>query len=230
MFLRKVLPEHHLSTETKDVVKLAMGLVGTMAALVIGLLVATAKTQYDTQRGEFTRMSANIILFDRVLANYGPEAEDTRELLRRAVVSMLDRMDTEKGLRSTQSELSAASELIYDKIQELSPQNEAQRGLQAQALRIGVDIGQTRWLLFEQQSESSIPMPFLVVLIFWLTLILGSFGLYAPINTTVLAALFICALSVSCAIFLILELDQPFEGLIHFSSTPLRNALSILGH
>ena len=72
-------------------------------------------------------------------------------------------------------------------------------------------------------------MPFLVVLVFWLTILFISFGLFAPPNATVIATLFVCALSVSGAIFLILELDQPFEGLIRISSAPLRNALAHLG-
>jgi hypothetical protein len=229
MFLHNILPEHHISTESKDIVKLAMGLIGTMAALVIGLLTATAKTSYDAQRSEFTQMSADIILLDRVMAMYGPETEETRHLLRRTVASLLDRLEAKKDSRSEPLEHIAAGGVIYGNIQKLSPQNEAQRGFQAQAQRICAEIAQTRSLMFEQQKGSSIPMPFLVVLVFWLTVILGSFGLFAPRNTTVLVVLFICALSVSGAIFLILELDRPFDGLVHFSNAPLRNALAVLG-
>jgi hypothetical protein len=229
MVLRKALPESHMSTESKDIVKLAMGLIGTMAALVIGLLTATAKASYDTQRGEFTRMSADIILLNRIMYMYGPETKDARDLLRRLVANLLDRLETEEPSRFGPSELTEASGVIYGKIQGLAPQNEAQRVLQARALRISDEIAQTRWLLFEQEKTSSLPMPFLVVLVFWLTVILGSFGLFAPYNTTVLAALFVCALSVSGAIFLILELDRPFEGLVHFSNAPLRNAHALLG-
>jgi uncharacterized protein (DUF2267 family) len=229
MFLRKVLPESHISTESKDIVKSAMGLIGTMAALVIGLLTATAKASYDTQRVEFTRMSADIILLNRVMALYGPETEDARDLLRRLVASLLDRLETEKGSQFGSSELTDASRVFYNNIQRLSPQNESQRMLQAQALRISDEIGQTRWLLFEQEKSSSLPMPFLIVLVFWLTVILVSFGLFAPYNTTVLVALFVCALSISGAIFLILELDRPFDGLVHFSDAPLRKAHALLG-
>jgi hypothetical protein len=230
MLLRNALPEHHLSAESKDIVKLSMGLVGTMAALVIGLLTASAKGSFEAQRGEFMQMSAEIILLDRVLANYGPETKDARDLLRRQVVSLLDRMEPEKGYRSSKSEPMPTSEPLYDNIQHLSPLNEEQRDLRANALRISVGIAQTRWLMFSQQRDSSLPMPFLVVLVFWLTIILGSFGLFAPSNATVLAALFICALSVSGAIFLILELDTPLDGVVRFKTTPLRNALTILGH
>jgi hypothetical protein len=105
----------------------------------------------------------------------------------------------------------------------LSPQNEVQRSLQAQALKMSIDLGQTRWLLFEQRG-SSIPTPFLVLLVFWVTIIFLSFGLFAPPNATVITCLFLCALSVSGAIFMILELDRSFGGLIQISSAPLQSA------
>src|SRR5262249_22448420 len=117
---------------------------------------------------------------------------------------------------------------LYDKIQELSPKTEAQRSIQAQLLSMAVDIGQTRWLLF-QQAGSSIATAFLVVVIFWLSVVFASFGLFAPANATALITLLLCALSVSGALSLILELDHPFDGLLRISSSPLRNALAQLG-
>ncbi len=228
MCLRAVLPDRHLSTDSKDFVKLAVGLIGTMSALVLGLLIASAKSSFDTQGSELTQMSAKVILLDRAMAHYGPETKEARDLLRRSVVRALDRMWPEATSGPAQLEPTAESESVYDKIQKLSPRNEAQRSLQAQALRITTDLQQTRWLLVEQQG-GSIPMPFLVLLVFWVTIIFVSFGLIAPPNATVIAILFVCALSVSGAIFLILELDQPFEGFIQMSSAPLRNALAHLG-
>ena len=229
MFLRTALPEHHLSMDSKDVVKLGMGLLATMAALLLSLMIASAKSSYDTQSSELTQLSANIVLLDRVMALYGPETKEARDLLRRSVARALDRMWSKDGSRSAQLEPAAAGEeRLYDKIQALSPRNEAQRSLRAEALRISIDLARTRWLLFEE-GGGSIPVPFLVVLIFWVTVIFISFGLFAPPNATVIATLFVCALSVSGAIFLILELDQPFEGLIQISSAPLRSALANLG-
>jgi hypothetical protein len=229
MLLRAALPEHHLSTDSKDVVKLGMGLIATMAALVLGLLIASAKGSYDKQRSELTQMSTNIILLDRVLAHYGPETKEARNLLRHSVVRVLDQMWPEDSSQPAQLDPTAAgAEPVYDKIQALAPQNEAQRSLQTRALSTAIEIAQTRWLMFEQQG-SSIPMPFLVVLVFWLTIIFLSFGLLAPPNATVIATLLVCAVSVSGAIFLILQLDRPFEGLIQIPSTPLQTALAHLG-
>ncbi len=223
MFLRTILPEHHLSADSKDVIKLGMGLTATMSALVLALLTNSAKGSFDTQRNELTQMSANIILLDRVLAHYGPETKDARDLLKGTVNNMINRMWPQEG--SGPQLQPVAAEAFYDKIQALSPQNDVQRQLQAQAVKISVDIGQSRWLLFEQGGRS-IPMPFLVLLIFWVTVIFLSFGLFAPRNATVIVTLFLCALSLSGAIYLILELDHPFGGLVQISSAPLRSALS----
>jgi hypothetical protein len=228
MLLRAVLPEHHLSPDSKEIVKLGMGLIATMAALVLGLLIASAKSAYDTQSSDLTQVSTNVILLDRVMAHYGPETKDARELLRRAVLRALDEIWPEQRSRPAQLEPSAGSEHLLDNILELVPQNDAQRALQAQALRISTDIGQTRWLMVQQRGNP-IPMPFLVLLVFWVTVLFVSFGLFAPPNATVITTLFICALSVSEAILLILELGQPLDGLIQISSGPLRNALAHLG-
>ena len=228
MFLRAVLPEHHLSEDSKDLVKLGMGLVATMSALVLGLLIASAKSSYDRLSDDLTQISANLILLDRVMAHYGPETKAARELLRSSVADALVQLWPEYNSRNRQLEPKAGSEDLYDKIHELSPQNDAQRLRQAQALQFSTHLAQKHWLLIEQ-SGSSIPMPFVVLLTFWVTVIFVSFGLFAPSNTTVIVTLFVCALSVSGAIFLILELDQPFVGLIRIPTAPLRNALAHLG-
>lgn len=206
-----------------------MGLIGTIAALVLGLLIASAKSSFDAQSNELTQLSANIAFLDRVLNHYGPEAKETRELLRAVAVNISDRMWQRN--RSDHSGLEPASvyaEGLYDKIQQLSPKTDAQRWLQVQALTLASTVGQARWLMYEQ-SATSIPLPLLVVLILWLTTIFISFGLFAPWNATVVTSLLIAALSVSGAVLLILEMYKPFEGLIQISSAPLRAALAHLG-
>ena len=229
MFLRVSLPEHHLSTDSKDFVKLGMGLIATMAALVLGLLIASAKNSYDIQRSELTQISASIIVLDRLMSNYGPETKEARDLLRRSVVQTLGQMWPEHRSQAAQLEPAVSSDALYDKIYRLSPHNEDQRLLKSQALTITLNLRQTRWLEVEQREGSSIPKAVLAVLIFWLAIIFVSFGLFAPPNSTVLAVLFVCVLSVSGAIFLILELDRPFEWLIRIPSAPLRDALMRLG-
>jgi hypothetical protein len=230
MFLRAVLPEHHLSPDSRDVVKLGTGLIATMAALVLGLLIASAKSSYDTQSNELTDMSSKVILLDRVLAHYGPEAKEARDQLHGNVIRILDQMWPKAGAGDpSQLDISSpGAEVLYDKIQELSPKDEKQRTLQTTALSVAIELGKTRLLMYEQ-GVGSISFPMLVVLIFWLTIIFISFGLFAPLNPTVIGSLFVCALSVSAAILLILEMYTPYAGLIQISSAPLRAALAHLG-
>jgi hypothetical protein len=169
MFLQGPLPDRHLSSESKDVVKLGTGLIATLAALVLGLLIASAKSAYDTQNSEIKQISASILLLDRVLAHYGLETKEARDLLRRTVAGAVDRIWSENSSRpaTLAPEKRAEAESFFDKVQELRPQNDAQRSLQAQALQITTDLGKTRLLLFEQ-GGSSFATPFLVVLVFWL--------------------------------------------------------------
>jgi hypothetical protein len=229
--VRAALPEDHLSSETKDAVKVGMGLVATMAALVLGLLVASTKGSYDTQKGEVTQMAAKTVFLDRVLANYGSESAESRDLLRRSVGSAIDHMwPDKKSSQTAQLDPSVSSgEAFFNSIQKLSPQNDVQRSLKSQAAQIATDLGQMRWLLFEQ-TETSISVAMLIVLISWLAIIFMSAGLFAPANATVIIALMLAALSVAGAIFLILELDMPFDGVIQISQKPMYNALAHLGH
>ena len=204
-------------------------MVATMTALVLGLLVASAKNFYDTQNSELTQLSANVVLLDRALAHYGPEAKEVRDLLRQAVARTLDQMWHQEQQGHSQTVPTAAGgEILYDKIQALSPTSDTQSALKAQAASMAIDLGKTRWLMF-QQATTSVSVPLLVILIFWLTLVFISFGLFAPPNLTVLGALFLCAVSVSGAIFLILAMYTPFEGLMQISSAPVRSALAQLG-
>jgi hypothetical protein len=227
MWLRGVLPEHHLDAETKDLMKLGVGLVGTMAALLLGLLVASAKSSYDTRSGELTQMAANTILLDRTLAHYGPATGEIRGILKISVTRMIDQVWQKNGTEGALP-LQAGGEVLFDKLQELVPRSDAQRALQSEAESLVINLGQTRLLLFAQ-SGTSISKPFLVVVVFWLSMLFVSFGLFAPRNATAIATLLVAAISVAGALFLILELDHPFSGLIQISSAPLLNTLSALG-
>jgi hypothetical protein len=231
MFLRYILPEHNFSEESKDVVRLGTGLVATMAALVLGLLVASAKGTFDVQKSGMDQLSANLILLDTALAEYGPEAQGSRDSLRHVVSDALKRIwpKEESEVSTFAPATMEGSRTLYPLIQDLAPANDKQRRLQSTALQIAIELARTRWLLVAQEKSDTIPMPFLVVLVFWLAALFVSFGLFAPPNATVIATLMVCALSVSGAIFLILELAEPFEGLIQVSSAPLRNAFALLG-
>ncbi len=233
LWLRKVLPEHHLDKDSKDTVKLGAGMIATLTALVLGLLVSSAKSSFDGMNAGITQGGAKIILLDRVLSHYGPETKAVRDQLRRSVIAGIEMVWPEEKEKTGVSGLSAwesatAMENVQDKLRALTPQNDAQRQLLSQAVQLSGDLSQTRWLLIEQ-AQIALPTPFLVVLLFWLTMLYVTFGLFAPRNATVITVLLICALSVSAAIFLILEMNRPLEGWIKVSGAPMRKALEHLG-
>jgi hypothetical protein len=205
MLLSSVLPRPHLTSDSNDSVKLGMGLVATMCALVLGLLIASAKTFYDTQNAELTEISAKTVLLDRAFAHYGPEANECRALLRTLVERLIDRVQPGNSQGSQLDSTSPSAETLFEKTQALSPKDDRQRLIQSQALNLEIGMGQTRWLMFAQAAVQ-VPKPLVAVLIFWLTIIFIGWGIFAPHNTTVVATWFICALSVSCAIFLIIVL------------------------
>jgi len=230
LYLHALLPEHHLKEESTGVVKLGTGLIGTLAALVLGLLIASAKSNFDRVSDDVAESAAKIVLLDRTLAAYGPETKQTRDLIRRAFASTVEMLS---GNGPVLQELDAASRLaryeqIQGKLRELTPQNDAQRSLQSRALELSNDLARMRWLLIEQ-GQGSIPTPFLVTLVLWLAIIFAGFGVVSVKNATVVTTFLLCALSVSGSIFLIEELNSPLEGLMKVSIAPLRNVLAHLG-
>ena len=223
--LRRVLPEQHLSTESKDAMKLAIGLVATMSALVLGLLVSSAKGAYDTERSEVILMASKITFLGRVLAAYGPEAAGVRVQIRDTVEEAIRQMWPGQMRRPADRNPDVqAGNLAYAALQRLSPQSEMQKVLKSQATTLAADIAETRTLL-AAQSVHSVSQPMLIILVSWLVVIFVGFSVLAPPNATTVFALMLSALAVSGAIFLILELDEPFGGLIGISSEPMLTAL-----
>jgi hypothetical protein len=230
MRIRLVLPQHHLTADTKDAVKLAMGLIATMSALVLGLLVSSAKGSYDTTRGQVIQLAAKMAFVDRMLAAYGPEGVEARNLFRSASEEAIRQIWPEgAGAQPNLAPDAHTGDAVYAALQHLVPKDEMQRGLKAQIISVTTDLAQLRTLLFAQ-TVPSISKPLLVVVVAWLVVIFLSFSLLAPPNATAALALTVAALSVAGAIFLILELDHPFGGLIRISSEPMRNALSHMTH
>jgi hypothetical protein len=207
-----------------------MGLVATMTALLLGLVTAAARSTFDGHDVAIRNSAANILTVDRHLARYGPETKPTRDLLRRALAYRVATMWPEEGTNGAGfvvDESTPPVEEIENQILSLSPQSDAQRWFKAEALKLSDEVLKTRWRILG--GGGAIPQMFLVVVIFWLMMTFASFGLYAPRNATVLGVLFVAAISVAGAIFLILELDGPFDGVIKVSSGPLRFALDHLG-
>jgi hypothetical protein len=231
MFLRTVLPEHHLSEATKDVVKLVTGLIATLAALVLGLLIASAKNSFDMANEGFRQSAARIIVLDRALAQYGPETTEIREMLKRGYAARIQQLYSESEIRSTtlhSPQATAAVESLQQQLRALSPQNDTQRAMQARAIESAESVAQARWFGIEHENNT-IPAQFLVVLVFWLAAMFTGFGLFAPRNAIAIAVLFLGAMSLSAAIYLIEELNNPLGGFISVSKAPMEAALDYLG-
>jgi hypothetical protein len=232
MWLRSTLPEHHLDAESRDTVKVGIGLIATMAALVLGLVTASAKSSYDAVDSAVKKTAIDLLTLDRVLARYGSETGEIRKGLQRAIGARIDMIwpqgsSKPPNLDPMGSGAGAEVERLADAIRALKPRDDSQRALQSRALDLAEALLQARWLVLAG-AETSAPVPFLVILLFWLTIIFASFGVFAPRNATVLTVLFVCALSVSPAVFLVLEMDAPFDGLLKVSADPLRYAYAHL--
>ena len=229
--LQRFLPRHHLSKESEDVVKLGAGVIATITALVLGLLVSSAKGTFDQANSRIIQVGANVIMLDRLLAHYGSEAKGAREQLHRSLEVMLLRIWPSE--RTSMSGMAAIEhggevEIIQDTLGALTPSNDTQRQLLTQAQQLVGEAAQSRWMLIEE-SQNQLPTPLLIVLVFWLAMLFVSFGLFAPRNVTVVVVLFVCACSMAAAIFLVLEMNQPLNGFIKVSSAPLRKALELIG-
>ena len=221
---RRFLPEHHLTSETKDTVKLAMGLVATMSALLLGLMVSSAKGAYDATRSEVIQMSARVSFLDRALEMYGPAAAPLRAKLHDAVLLAVKDMWSEQP-GSVSGDAHRGGDALFGAMQALEPKNESQTSLKAHATSLAKDIGWSRALL-HAQATASISRPLLTGVVLWLVVIFFSFSLLAPPNATATTALVVAALAVAGAVFLILELDRPFNGFIELSSEPLLRAVA----
>jgi hypothetical protein len=240
MLMRVQLPEAVVA-DSKEVVRLGAGLMGTVAALVLGLMIASAKNSYDTQLGNVRQLTANLILLDELLQQYGPEAIEARGMMRRAAGITIQRIWREENAspesgsavervkegRATFS-ASASAEQFFHTIETLSPTNELQRSLKPRILAVSAELARTRLLMFVH-IDNPIPLPFLIIVILWLSLIFASFTLFVQPNAIVASASLIYALAVSSALFLIVDMSQPFAGLMKIPSEPLRHVLPALG-
>jgi len=232
MLLHGRLPTHHRDGDAKEVIKLVMGLIATIAALVLSLLIASAHSAYDTQESEVRQLAVHVALLDRLLAHYGPETAGARTTLKEVVTADVTRIWPAEGAGSaklppTQSQ--RRGEDLFGMVAGLAPRTDEQRFSQARALQLLTDMSTTRRLMAEQ-AGGSLSWPFFVVLVFWLVMLFVGFGLFARFNATVLAAHFVGALSVAGAIFLILEMNRPYSGVMQISSAPIHRALESLGN
>jgi len=225
MALQLLLPRHHLDGDSKDTVKVGIGLVATMTALVLGLVTASAKSSFDVVDNTVKQTAADVLALDRTLARYGDETKAIRHAMKQAVRQRIDSIwpaDSSKPMEldPAHTTTNAQVEKLAHEVRLLTPRDDVQRALQNRALDLSEKLLEARWMVLAG-TEATVPKPFLVILLFWLTITFASFGLFAPRNATVLATLLVSALSVGSAMFLVLEMDSPFSGLMRVSPSPL---------
>lgn len=231
MLLSTRLPAQHLDDQSKDTIQVVTGLMATLAALVLGLLTASSKGSYDHASAEFQQLATRTVLLDRALVAYGPETKEIRGLLLTRLRTRVDQLFPGPKETGPLNPLLARPLVIEDvesRLRSLLPAPDAKQAHIDRALQLVNDMERTGWGLTLEQSDRSLPMPMLVIVIAWLAGMFVGFGMLAPRHTTAVVALLIGALSVSAAIFLIEELNHPLDGIIHISGDPLRNALRYL--
>jgi ABC-type amino acid transport system permease subunit len=228
MLSARTVPKHHMSSETRTAVSLSIAIVGTLSALVLGLMISTASNSFSSRSNEVTGISVDLIRMHRMLERYGTEAQVARSQLRTYATAKMQELFPDSGEMPPSDEATVAMlEKTQDTILSLAPTDERQRWLRSEALTLTESLTEARWLLVEQ-AGASIPVPFLVILVFWLALVFGSFGLFAPSNSTAITALGLCTLAVSVCITMILDLNSPFTGLVQVSREPMRHALALI--
>jgi hypothetical protein len=231
MWLGPRLPPDHVSDEAMEIAKLVLAVLGTLTALVLGLLIASAKTSIDSKIEQLKQAAARTVELDRTLAQYGPETKEMRDRLQKIAESRVRWMWPGHAVTAEMEEESISRghgiELIQRQLLNLAPRDDAQRWFKSTALDITNDIAETRWMGLMNVS-GGIQTPFLVVLIFWLTAIFASIGIFSPRNAHMVATLAVCSLSVSLAIFLIVEMDRPFSGFIEIPLSAVAPALNEL--
>jgi len=222
------LPKEHLNADSKDVVRLATALVGTLTGMVLGLLIGSAKTYYDTQSNELMQVSSNVTLLGGILRSYGPEANSARESLRLAVGRTLaDNWPNQRIENWKFSPNGGLIQEVYDQLRDLAPKDEEHRMMRSEAMSLLRNLAQLRSLVLAQSGATAM-RPLLFVMIFWMTSIFVSWGLFSRANPITVTTFFVAAVCVSAAIFLILELYTPYKGLLRLSSEPLRVAYDSL--
>lgn len=230
LFARRRLPGHHLSSETQSVVTVSVAVLGTLSALVLGLMISAANSSFSKRSDEVRELSLQVIRVDRNLRRYGPEGDDARAKMHAWAAIKLEQLSPEKGKSPPSPQEGIATlESVQDALLALTPKDERQKYLRTLCLTLSSTLIYERWSL-EQRAGHSIPIPFLILLIFWLAIVFASFGLFAPANPTTILALFLCSVAVSGGIYLIEELDNPHSGLIRVPFDSMRKALVEISH
>jgi hypothetical protein len=219
------LAERHLTPDTRDTVKLSLGLVATMSALLLGLLVSSAKGTYDSQRQQVDDLAAKVATLDRILVLYGPESQPARHALRATIEEAIARAWPEHRQASELRPDFRSGDSVFRAVQDLAPIDATKSALKGRAENLTFELAEGRALLVSRALAGA-STPLLVIVVGWLVLILFGFSLLAPRNAVARAALTAAAVAVCGALLLLLEYYDPFDGLIRISSAPMAASIS----
>jgi len=228
LFISERLPRHHLTSENKEVVMLGVGLVGTIAGIALGLLIGSAYSYQNQQTAELVQVSADVTALGKLLRHYGPEASEARESLRTTVEQVLaSNWVTEQKQELKSATTTSPLDRVYSQVRDLPAKDEGQRMIKSEALGLLKSLSKMRLLIVEQTATTALS-PLLFVMIFWLTAIFLSWGLFAPRSAAAISTFLVAAICVSCAIFMVVGLYTPYSGLLRISTAPLRLACDSL--
>ncbi len=226
--LRRSSPEHHRAGESKDAIRSSAAVIGTLAALVLGLMVSSASKNFDAMNGGLMDNAAAYIDLDRILAQYGPESKPTRDLLRQGVEAEMKRIWPSDGTDVPAVTYSPELEVVAGSIREFKPQNEGQEILKPRALQVLGEALKQRWLVVAH-AHNYVPTAFVVIVVLWFTVLFAVFAMLSPSNATAKSFLIFCTIAVAGGVFLVLDMSRPFEGLIRINRAPMEAALSLMG-
>jgi hypothetical protein len=227
--VRRRVPQHNLSDETKSLVSVSMAVVATISALVLGLLLSNASNSFNAMQGQVTALSAEILRLDQVLRRYGPDTKLARDKLREYAERKRDDLfpknpaDVELGNQSTYELLQEVEDLVLA----IKPTNARDQWWLNQATILAAKIGDVRFLLAQQVGQGT-PRAALILLVFWLTLLFASFALFAPSNVISATTVTLCAIAIAGAVGMILELERGFGELVHVSPRPMNHVVAVL--
>lgn len=228
-FVRKFLPSHHLSPESKAAVKLGSGLIATMAGLILGMLIYEGKGNFDQISNLVNQGAANYVHLDTVLKHYGSETTPIRSELRSHLEFNLRKFWPEEcgGLTPPTGYAPKDMEDIIQPLSLLNASTLPRQEIQKRALLLADSIYH-EGKLAEANIASRMPWLLIAIPVLWITLLTFIYGLLSPWNATVVAVLCACSLGVAAAVFLICAMNGPMSQPIKVSGAPLRKALEMM--
>ncbi len=225
------LPEKHSPDKSAGMIGAMTGLLSLLLALVLGTFAGSAYTLYATQKSELETLGARIMQLDSALEAFGPETQPGREALRKALRQTYDEIWGDSTGTPSNVDLKsifAGTRMLDQYLLSLSPKSDGQKQALSMANSAATDINKTR-LLMGLQLASGIPWPMLTIVICWSLLMFCGYGLVSPVNRTVVTSVGLGAITIASAIFMIVQLSNPYSGAFKLSAKPVMDTIEALG-